>query len=464
MGPARALFQRQQEARWAVAGRGPGERRDQLRRLLAALLAARPRAQAALAADFRKAPEEVDLAELVPLAAELRLAIRQMERWMAPERVPAPLAFTGTRAWIRPEPKGVVLVLSPWNYPLYLSLGPLIAAVAAGNCVILKPSEFTPHASAFLREFLAGLFPEEEVAVLEGAAGTAGDLLALPFDHIFFTGSPAVGRVVMRAAAEHLASVTLELGGKSPVLVTADADLRMAARRIAWGKFLNAGQTCVAPDYVLADPAVLEPLVLELERAVAAFYGPVPGRRRNPDYPRIVNEHHHARLRRLLADSPGRIRVGGDWDADDRYFAPTLVTGVAPGAPLMQEEIFGPILPVLACPGPEAMAAFVNARPKPLALYVFTGRAATAEALLARTTAGGTCINDTVLQFAHPGLPGGGVNASGLGKAHGRYGFQAFSNARAVLRSPTGYSPAQWLYPPFKARARRVIDLMLRFF
>jgi len=464
MGAAQELFHRQRSARWAVAARGAGERRDRLQRLLAALLATRPRAQAALAADFRKAPEEVDLAELYPLAAELRGAIRHLERWARPRPVPAPLAFAGSRSWIRHEPKGVVLVISPWNYPLYLSLGPLIAAVAAGNCVILKPSECTPHASAFLRELLAGLFPEEEVAVLEGDAGLATELLELPFDHIFFTGSPAVGRVVLRAAAEHLASVTLELGGKSPVLVAEDADLRMAARRIAWGKFLNACQTCVAPDYVLAHPAVLEPLVRELERAVTEFYGPVPGRRGNPDYPRIINGQHHARLRRLLSDSPGRIRVGGDWDEADRYFAPTLVTGVAPGAPLMQEEIFGPILPVLECPDLEAMAAFVNARPKPLALYLFTARAATAEALLARTTAGGTCINDTVLQFAHPGLPGGGVNASGLGKAHGRFGFEAFSNARAVLRSPAGYSPAQWLYPPYTAWRRRIIDLLLRFF
>jgi len=462
MGPAQALFQRQREARWAVAGTGPAERRARLQRLLDALLAARSQAHAALAADFGKAPEEVDLAELYPLAAELRLAIRQLERWMRPRPVATPLAFLGSRAWIRPEPRGVVLVLSPWNYPLYLSLGPLIAAVAAGNCVILKPSECTPHASGFLRELLAGVFPESEAAVLEGGPGVAGELLALPFDHIFCTGGPAVGRAVLRAAAEHLGSVTLELGGKSPVLVAEDADPRMAARRIAWGKFLNAGQTCVAPDYVLAHPAVHDRLVRELELAVAAFYGQDPEqRRRNPDYPRIVNERHHARLRGLLAASPGQIRVGGQWDAADRYFAPTVITGVAPEAPLMQEEIFGPILPVLTCPDLEAAAAFVNARPKPLALYLFTGRSATAERVLARTTAGGTCINDTVLHFAHPGLPGGGVGASGLGKAHGRFGFQAFSNERAVLRSPARYSPARWLYPPFTARTRGLIRLLL---
>jgi aldehyde dehydrogenase (NAD+) len=384
---------------------------------------------------------------------------------MRPGKAATPLGFTGSRAWVRQEPKGVVLIISPWNYPLYLTLGPLISAIAAGNCAVLKPSEFTPHAAVFMKTLLAGLFPETEVAVVTGAEAVARELLALPFDHIFFTGSPAVGRKVMVAAAEHLSSVTLELGGKTPVLVDADADLPMAARRIAWGKFLNAGQTCVAPDYVLAHRAVHGRLVAELGRAVAAFYGGSEAeRRRSPDYGRIVNGRHLERLRGLLEGSPGTVVMGGAWDAADNYFAPTLVTGVAEDAPLMREEIFGPILPVLEVPDLDAAVRFVNARPKPLALYVFTGRSAAAEAVIARTTAGGSCINDTVLQFAHPNLPGGGVNASGLGKAHGWHGFQAFSNARGVLRSPRWYSPAQLLYPPFTPRVRRLIRVVLRFF
>lgn len=458
------LFQRQKAARWAVAGSSPDQRRRKLQRLLDALLARRGEAHAALAADFRKVPAEVDLAELYPLAAELRQAIRRLDRWMRPVRVGGPLGFAGSRAWIRHEPRGVVLVISPWNYPLYLGLGPLASAIAAGNCAILKPSEFTPHASAFLRSLLGDLFPESEVAVAEGDEAVAEALLELPFDHVFFTGSPGVGRRVMGAAAAHLASVTLELGGKSPVLVEADADPRRAARRIAWGKFLNAGQTCVAPDYVLAHARIHDALVAELGRAVADFYGSTPAeRRRNPDYARILNARHHARLRSLLADSGGRVVVGGDWDTADNYFAPTVVTGVAADAPLMREEIFGPILPVLPVPDLDAAVAMVNARPKPLALYVFTARPERAEALLARTTAGGSCINDTVLHFAHPGLPGGGVNASGFGKAHGYHGFQAFSNARGVLRSPRWYSPVQWLYPPYTPRVRRLIHLVVRY-
>jgi aldehyde dehydrogenase (NAD+) len=460
-----ALFQRQREARWAVAATGPGQRRDKLRRLLEALTARRAEANAALRADFGKVPEEADLAELYPLIQELKLAIRSLERWMRPQRAPTPMGFAGSRAWVRPEPKGVVLVISPWNYPLLLTLGPLVSAVAAGNCVVLKPSEFTPHAAAFMRTLLAGVFPETEVALVEGDEATAKALLELPFDHVFFTGSPAVGQAVMRAAAEHLSSVTLELGGKSPVLVDADADPRLAARRIAWGKFLNAGQTCVAPDHVLAHKAILGPLVRELCRAVASFYGETPAqRRRSPDYGRIINARHLARLRGLLAGSPGRIELGGDWDEGEYYFAPTVITGVAPDAPLMREEIFGPILPVLEVADMDAAVAFVNARPKPLALYVFTGRAEAAEAILARTRAGGSCINDTVLQFVHPHLPAGGVSRSGMGKAHGVCGFQAFSNARGILRSSTWHSPVQWMYPPFTPGVRRLIELTLRYF
>jgi aldehyde dehydrogenase (NAD+) len=461
---AEALFQAQREARWAVAAGTPEQRRHKLRRLLAALTGRRAEAREALRADFRKVPEEVDLAELYPLFSEIKHAIRHLDRWMGPVKVPTPLSFTGSRAWIRHEPKGVVLVISPWNYPLYLTLGPLVSAMAAGNCAMLKPSEFTPHAAAFMKSLLADLFPETEVALVEGDASAAQALLALPFDHVFFTGSPAVGKVVMRAAAEHLGSVTLELGGKSPVLVDADADLPLAARRIAWGKFLNAGQTCVAPDHVLAHTRIHRPLVRELERAVAALYGASPAQRRhNPDYARIINGRHHARLRGLLEGSGGRIELGGEWDASDNYFAPTLVTEVPAEAPLMRDEIFGPILPVLEVEHMEAAVARVNAQPKPLALYVFTGRPATAEQILSRTSAGGSCINDTMLQFAHPHLPGGGVNRSGLGKAHGYFGFQAFSNARGILRS-SRFSPVQWMYPPFTPRVRRLIDLTLRYF
>jgi len=460
-----ALFARQQAARWRVAASSADQRKAKLRALLEALMAHRAEAQAALAADFQKAPEEGDLTELYPVISELKDALRHLPRWMKPRQVPTPMGLFGSAGTIVHEPRGVVLIISPWNYPIYLTLGPLVSALAAGNCAVIKPSEFTPHTNVFLRSLLAGLFPEEEVALVEGEAETAQALLALPFDHIFFTGSPAVGRVVMKAAAEHLTSVTLELGGKSPVLVDADANLREAARKIAWGKCLNAGQTCVAPDYVLVHERVHDALVAELKQALAGFYGSdAVTRQASPDLARIINDRNFTRLQALLSGSTAQVAFGGDVDAATRYISPTLLTEVDPASPIMQEEIFGPLLPILKVPDMAAAVAFVNARPKPLALYVFSASWSGAEGIIARTTAGGGCINDTILHFAHTGLPTGGVNTSGFGKAHGVHGFEAFSNARGILRQHTRFSAIQLMYPPYTGFVRRMIDLTLRFF
>ncbi len=463
--PLEALFARQQAARWRMAATSADQRKAKLRALLDALMAHRAEAQAALAADFRKPPEEVDLTELYPVISEIKDALRHLPRWMKPRKVPTPIGLFGSTSAIVHEPKGVVLIISPWNYPIYLTLGPLVSALAAGNCAVIKPSEFTPHTTAFLIKLLAGLFPEEEVALVEGDAEAAQALLALPFDHIFFTGSPAVGKVVMKAAAEHLTSVTLELGGKSPVLVAADANLKEAARKIAWGKCLNAGQTCVAPDYVLVHERVHDALVEELKAVLTRFYGADAAvRQASPDFARIINDRHYDRLLGLLRGSPGLVVFGGEVDAASRYISPTLITEVDPASPIMQEEIFGPLLPILKVPDMEAAVAFVNARPKPLALYVFTGSRRRAEDLVARTTAGGGCINDTVLHFAHTGLPTGGVNTSGFGKAHGVHGFEAFSNARGILRQRTRFSAIQLMYPPYTGFVRRMIDMTLKYF
>ncbi|MDE3245791.1 MAG: aldehyde dehydrogenase family protein [Acidobacteriota bacterium] len=460
-----AIFARQQASRWRLAATGASERKAKLRRLLEALLARRVEAQEALAADFRKAPGEADLTELYPVICELKDALRHLGRWMRPKRVSTPLALLGSAGRIRQEAKGVVLIISPWNYPINLTLGPLVSAMAAGNCAMLKPSEHTPHTTAFIKRLLGDLFPEDEVAVVEGDAEAARALLELPFDHIFFTGSPAVGKLVMGAAAQNLTSVTLELGGKSPVLVDSSANLRDAARKIAWGKFINAGQTCIAPDYVLAHAEIHEDLVRELKAAVASFYGgDASAWKRNPDFPRIVNASHFARLKALLESAGGRVAMGGETDAGENYIAPTLLTDIAPDSAIMQQEIFGPILPILKMPSLDEAVRFVNARPKPLALYVFSGSAQAAESVLARTTSGGACVNDTVLHFIHMGLPGGGVGHSGFGKAHGYFGFEAFSNARGVLRQRTRFSGIQWMYPPYTPRVRKLIDLTLKYF
>jgi aldehyde dehydrogenase (NAD+) len=460
-----AIFAQQQAARWRVAATSADQRKVKLRSLLDALMVHRAEAHAALAADFRKAPEEVDLTELYPVISEIKDALRHLPRWMKPKKVPTPIGLFGSTGSIVYEPRGVVLIISPWNYPIYLTLGPLISAIAAGNCAVLKPSELTPHTTAFLRRLLDGLFPQEEIALVEGEADTAQALLSLPFDHVFFTGSPAVGKIVMKAAAEHLMSVTLELGGKSPVLVDADANLKEAARKIAWGKCLNAGQTCVAPDYVLVHERVHDALVEELKKALVGFYGPDAAARKSaPDLARIINERHHARLVGLLKESPGLVVFGGELDATTRYLSPTLITEVDPTSPIMQEEIFGPLLPILKVPDMEAAVAFVKARPKPLALYTFCGSRGRAEELIARTTAGGGCINDMLLHFAHTGLPTGGVNTSGFGKAHGVHGFEAFSNARGILRQRTRFSSIQLMYPPYTGFVRRMINLTLKYF
>ncbi|MBL0313780.1 MAG: aldehyde dehydrogenase family protein [Holophagaceae bacterium] len=460
-----AVFALQQAARWRIAATSAAQRKAKLRRLLDALMAQRGEAQKALAADFRKAPGEVDLTEIYPVICELKDALRHLGRWMKPKKVATPLALLGSAGKIMHEPKGVVLIISPWNYPINLALGPLVSAIAAGNCAILKPSEHTPHTTAFIKRLLGELFTEDEIAVVEGDADTARTLLELPFDHIFFTGSPAVGKLVMAAAAQNLTSVTLELGGKSPVLVDADADLCDAARKIAWGKFLNAGQTCIAPDYVLVHRDIHDRLVEELKLAVEAFYGPeAAGWKQNPDFPRIVNASHHARLKALLESAGGKVVAGGEADSGENYIAPTILTDITPDSTIMRQEIFGPILPILKVADMDDAVRFVNARPKPLALYVFSGSRKIAESLLAQTTSGGACINDTVLHFAHTGLPGGGIGNSGFGKAHGIFGFEAFSNARGVLRQRTRFSGIQWMYPPYTPRVRKLIDLTLKYF
>ena len=461
-----ALFDAQRARQPAVRALGAEQRIARIRRLREALLAWREAFYDALAADFGKPPTEVDFADLAPVVAEAKHAEANLRAWMRPQRVSTPLPLVGTRSEVYVEPKGVALILAPWNYPVNLTLGPLVSALAAGCTAVVKPSEHTPHTSALLRTFVGELFDPAEVAVVEGAAEVAQALLALPFDHVYFTGSPAVGRHVMQAAAVHLTSVTLELGGKSPAYVDASADVAQAAAALAWGKFSNAGQTCIAPDYVLAHTSVHDALVTALADQVAAMYGSSEAARRaSPDYARIVNAHHHRRLAGLLDDAVARgaaVAVGGRHDAATRYLAPTVLTGVPADAAVMQDEIFGPLLPILRAETLAEAVAFVNARPKPLVAYVFAEDERVAEHVLARTSAGATCVNETLLHYFNPDLPFGGIGTSGMGRGHGHAGFLAFSNQRAVLRRRFGNKLVQRLYPPYAALARRAADAVLR--
>ena len=349
------------------------------------------------------------------------------------------------RGWVQPEPFGVALILGPWNYPLQLLLTPLASAIAAGNGVVLKPSELAPHTAEAIAELIRNNFADEFVAVVNGGAEVAEALLRERFDTIFFTGSTRVGQAVMTAAARHLTPVSLELGGKCPTLVCADAPVELAARRIAWGKFLNAGQTCVAPDFVLVDRRVREPFVAALQKSLREFYGTDP--QRSEDYGRIVNARHFERLTNYLRD--GRVVHGGETDAPDLFIAPTILTEVSPNAPVMQEEIFGPILPVLEFDRLDDVLTALRERPTPLALYLFTRDRATEARVLAEARSGGVCVNDVVSHMIGTGLPFGGLGASGMGAYHGRAGFDAFTHQRAVLRRSVRFD-TPFRYPPPK--------------
>ena len=447
------IYAKQRQRRDGVAATTAPERIEKLRRLHDAVFTHRAGIYAALWADYEKPPSEVDLSEIYPVVTEARHAMRHLRRWMKPRRVATPLALLGSRSRIFYEPKGVVLIISPWNFPLNLTFGPLVSAIAAGNCVVIKPSEMTPHMSACMKQIIGELFDESEVAVIEGDAVVAAELLRRKWDHIFFTGSPAVGRVVMRAAAEHLTPVTLELGGKSPVIVDRTANLDEAAKKIAWGKFINSGQICIAPDYLLVDEAIREPFIEKLRAAIA------------PDTGLIVNDRHAARVKRLFDGAvAGGAEVVAGGQFNDRSVAPTLLANVDPESPLMQEEIFGPLLPMITYRTIDDALRVIAAREKPLVLYLFSRSRKVIRDVLRRTTAGGTAINDTLVHFYQLNLPFGGVGESGIGKAHGIFGFEAFSNARGVFEQPTRFSAIQLLYPPYTKFKKKLIDLTIKYF
>ena len=461
------LFHKQRANQAAIKRTTAEERVAKLERLRAAIVAREPAIREAMFKDFRKSAAEVDLTEIYASLVEIKDAIRSLHKWMRPQRVATPMALFGTRSWLHYEPKGVVLIIGPWNYPFQLVIAPLVAAIAAGNCVICKPSELTEHTSALLVELLAAVFPEDEVAVVEGGPAETQRLLALPFDHFFFTGSTKVGRIVAEAAAKHLASTTLELGGKSPAVIDDSADLAVTANRLVWGKFVNGGQTCIAPDYVLVSEHRQAALVAALRRAIAAMYGATEDdRRKSPDLCRVINTRNFDRLKKMLDDSVSggaKVEIGGGSDAGERYIAPTVLTHVAPEAPVMAEEIFGPILPILTYQKLAEVPARITARDKPLALYVFAQDQGAIDTIVDNTTAGGTCINNAMIHFANTNLPFGGIGPSGSGSYHGHYGFKAFSHERAVLRQGR-VDVLKSVYPPYGPKVTRMIKWMAKLF
>lgn len=399
----------------------------------------------ALHADLGKPRVESLSAEIAVVRAELAYTQKHLSRWMRPVKVSTPLIAQPGQSKIYSEPLGVVLIIAPWNYPVQITLAPLIGALAAGNVVILKPSELAPAVSRLLADKLPNYIDQHCLRIVEGGVPETTALLNEHFDHIFYTGSGRVGEVVMTAAAKHLTPVTLELGGKSPAIVDASANLDVAARRIVWSKFSNAGQTCVAVDYLLVEEHCANALLQKLRQTIVQFYGEQP--QTSPDYGRIINAHHYQRLIKLIENS-GKIYVGGTGDASQRYIAPTILTDVPPSAPVMQEEIFGPILPVFIVKNVQEAVTFINARPKPLALYLFSDSHAVREDVIANTSSGSVSVNFPMLQLVVPELPFGGVGASGMGAYHGKKSFDTFSHAKSVLIKPSWFDLSVF-YPPY---------------
>ncbi len=420
-------------------------RRKQLRILRQALIDHEAEIFSALRQDLGKPPFEAYGGDPAIVINEIDHALKHVRSWARPRRVRTPLAHFPSSSFIAPEPYGVALIIGPWNFPFQLLLTPLVGAVAAGNCVLLKPAIAAPHSSRLIARLIREHFDPSYVAVVEGGAETGQLLLEEQFDYIFFTGGPATGWLVMQAAAKNLTPVTLELGGKNPCIVDADTDLAVAARRIVWGKFFNAGQSCVAVDYLLADARIRHALLDHLARAVTNFYGADPAE--SPDFGRIVNEAHFDRLARLLGR--GRIIVGGRTDRTSRYIAPTIIDDIRGNEPIMEDEIFGPLLPVIEYSDLSDAIAAVNARPKPLALYFFSRDRGKQERVLGETSSGGACINDTVFHETQIRLPFGGVGQSGIGKYHGKASFDTFSHERSIMKN--GFLVDIMLrYPPYK--------------
>ncbi len=418
--------------------------------------------------DFKKPAAEVDMTEIYPVLTELKDALRHIKKWSRKIPVDSSVAYLSTVSHVRYEPKGVCLIIAPWNFPFNLTIGPLVSAIAAGNTVMIKPSEMTPHTSELIDKMVGEIFKEEEVAVFTGDVKVSQDLLKLPFDHIFFTGSPAVGKIIMKAAAEHLTSVTLELGGKSPTIVDNNAHIKDAAEKIAWGKFMNNGQTCVAPDYVLVHRSVKQPFVEALKAKTQRLFSTNSQSQENlRDYARIVNHKHYSRIQNLVEDAVQKgasVAFGNVMQEEECLITPTVLTDVPMDVGIMEEEIFGPVLPVIEFDDFDETIDIINNKPKPLALYYFGRSKKRRERLINSTSAGGVCINDCVLQFAHPHLPFGGVNNSGIGKSHGKYGFLAFSNEKPVLKQRIGFTTTKLVYPPYNKGVKVILNLLKKYF
>jgi aldehyde dehydrogenase (NAD+) len=418
--------------------------------------------ESALYDDFKKHPVEVLSSEISAIIQQITHVKKNLSRWMSDKMVDTPLTLVGTKSWIRYEPKGVCLILAPWNYPFNLSILPLIYAIAAGNTVLLKPSELAPHTASYINNMISTLFQKDEIIVLEGDAALAGELLTLPFHHIYFTGSPQIGKIVMAAAARHLSSVTLELGGKSPAIIEKTAPIEASAEKCVWAKHFNNGQTCIAPDYLMVQEEVADVFVSAYQKSIQKLYNAEnKGIKNSPDYCRIINTKHFNRIKDLFDDAVSkgaRVLAGGEFDETERFISPTLLGNVSDHMKIMEEEIFGPVMPMMTFKHIEEVIEQIYAKPKPLSLYIASKNETFTREVIKNTSSGGTVINDYLLGYLNPDLPFGGVNNSGIGKAMGFHSFVEFSNERGIVKRTFG--TLSFIYPPYNGLKQKLVSFL----
>ena len=440
------------------------ERKQKLRKVKKWIKANESQIIKALYDDFKKSPEEVRISDIRPVISEINDALKNLRDWAAPQRVKSPLYLLGSKSHIILQPKGLNLIIAPWNFPFNLTIAPMVSAIAAGNCVVLKPSELTPHCEQLIVRMVAELFPPEEITVITGGVEETTQLLELKWDHIFFTGSPQVGKIVMKAASNHLTPVTLELGGKNPVIVDATANLKDTAQKLIWGKLLNNGQSCVSPNYVLVHAKVKAKLIVELKKAFEKMYGKTKEDiESNNLLTRVVNNHHFKRITSLIDNSikqGANVVIGNDTNSEDNYISPTILDNITANSAIFKDEIFGPVLPLMEIQSIDEALSIINQEEAPLALYIFSSSRKNTKNIINNTSAGTTAINETTIQFIHGNLPFGGNGHSGIGRSHGKYGFNAFSNERAILKQRRGFTTIKLIYPPTNKLKRFIVRFM----
>ena len=439
------------------------ERIEKLRKLKKNIFLYRDEIKKALFKDFKKSSSDVDLTEIFPVISEIKHNIRHLNKWMKDEIVPTPLTLLGSKSYIKHEPKGIILIMTPWNFPINLTFVSIINAISAGNSIIIKPSEISEKTSIIIKKIVANTFDKNEIKVILGGTKTAQKLLKLKFNHILFIGSPSIGKIVMQEAAKNLASVTLELGGKSPTIIDEKCNINKAAKRIAWSKFLNNGQVCIAPDYLFVHNKIKEKFIKQLILSIKDLYSNDPIK--SDDYCRIVNKKHFNRLINLLEDAKqlgSNIIYGGNINEKENFIEPTLLDNISEKSKMYKEEIFGPLLPIFDFNKIEEVIEFINKNEKPLALYIFSKNNNNIKAIINNTSSGGVCINHSTLHYSNNNLPFGGINNSGTGRCHGIYGFHELSNKKSILKQVLTSSPTDFLFPPYNNFKNKLIEFTIK--